>query len=58
MKRTLNLRSEQLCELTPAELDSVAGGTKPSYDCTDYCWSLAQCPIPTLPVRECFVQTK
>jgi hypothetical protein len=56
MKRTLRLRSESLTELTPSELGSVAGGdaSSPTCLCTRYnCYSLDQCPIPTLPLREC-----
>ena len=57
MKRTLRLRSEALTELTPAELGSVAGGDDSLHTCycTRYdCFSLDACPIPTLPIRECF----
>lgn len=54
MRKTLRLRRETLSELGDAELTSVAGGTRPSYDCTDYCWSLYRCAVPTLPVRTCF----
>ena len=55
MRRTLRLRSESLAELAMSELGSVAGGALSS-TCFD-CWSPHQCPIPTLPLRECPLDT-
>jgi hypothetical protein len=51
VKRTLNLRSEVLSELTTDEMRGVVGGT--TYACTRYeCPTLDHC-IPTLPINIC-----
>ena len=60
MRKTLHLRRETLNELADAQLESVAGGGITGPTCMPTCmscYSLDQCPVPTLPVRECRIQT-
>lgn len=56
MRKTLRLRRETLAALSDAQLESVDGGTRLTLGCTDGCWSVARCPVPTLPLRECPIQ--
>lgn len=60
MKKTLRLRRETLVELGDTQLEVIAGGlTGPTCMPTcQTCYSLDRCPIPTLPIRECNIQTR
>lgn len=64
MTRTLSLRREALADLSTEELGTVAGASvSPScVDCTRYncptfqtCLSLDRCP--SIPIRDCPIQT-
>jgi hypothetical protein len=49
MKRTLNLRRDELTELTTADLAEIDGG----YQITQNCNTLQYCNIPTIPLLVC-----
>ena len=57
MRATLRLRREPLADLSPADLEQVAGaGTHPPFACTLTCYdcfSFEQCNVPTLPLWYC-----
>ena len=58
MRKTLRLRRETLAELGETQLEVIAGGaSSPTCRCTRYdCWSINDCPIPTLPLQQCEIQ--
>lgn len=55
MRKSLHLRRETLAELADAQLEVIAGGaTTPTCACTRAsCFSLDQCDLPSVPLRDC-----
>lgn len=55
MKKSLHLRREALSELDDGQLEFVAGGvsTPTCMPTCQSCFSLDQCNLPSVPLRDC-----